>query len=51
MGKVFWFDCETTGIDPRRCAIIQLAGLIEINGKIDEKVNLLVSFKSLGIWI
>lgn len=40
MGKVFWFDCETTGIDPKRCAIIQLAGLIEIDGEILEKVNL-----------
>lgn len=39
MGKVFWFDCETTGLDPEACAIIQLAGLIEIDGEIKESVN------------
>jgi oligoribonuclease (3'-5' exoribonuclease) len=31
MGKVFWFDCETTGLDAEACAIIQLAALIEID--------------------
>lgn len=40
MGKVFWFDCETTGLDSEACAIIQLAGLIEIDGEIKESVNL-----------
>lgn len=39
MGKVFWFDCETTGLDPEACAIIQLAGLVEIDGEIKESVN------------
>ena len=40
MSKVFWFDCETTGIDPVRCAILQLSGLIEIDGRIEETVDL-----------
>ena len=40
MSKVFWFDCETTGIDPTKCAILQLSGLIEIDGKVIETVDL-----------
>jgi len=31
--KVFWFDCETTGVDSKRNAIIQLAYIVEIDGK------------------
>ena len=27
-----WFDSETTGTDTKRCAIVQLAGLVEIGG-------------------
>ena len=40
MGKVFWFDCETTGLDSEACAIIQLAGLIEIDLEVKESINL-----------
>ena len=40
MGKVFWFDCETTGLDPEKNAIIQLAALIEIDGEIKEELEL-----------
>lgn len=29
---VFWFDVETTGIDPDKCDVIELAFLIEANG-------------------
>jgi DNA modification methylase len=32
--KIFWLDIETTGTDSEKCAIIQLAGLIEIDKKI-----------------
>jgi len=39
MGKVFWFDCETTGVSDNS-AIIQLAGLIEIDGQVIEQINL-----------
>lgn len=35
----FWFDTETTGVNPEACAIIQLGGLIEIGGQIKEKIN------------
>jgi DNA polymerase III subunit epsilon len=40
VGKVFWFDCETTGLDPEKCAIIQLAALIEIDNEIVETMDL-----------
>lgn len=36
----FWFDTETTGVDSDTCAIIQLGGLIEIGGQIQEEVNI-----------
>ena len=32
--KIFWFDVETTGLDPKRHDIIQLAYIVEIDGKI-----------------
>ena len=38
--KVFYFDVETTGFDPKVNDITQLAGMIEIDGKIKEKFNL-----------
>ena len=37
--KVFWFDTETTGITPKINSIVQIAGLIEINGKVVEEFN------------
>jgi len=38
--KIFWFDTETTGLDPHRCGIHQISGLVEINGSIAEEFNL-----------
>jgi DNA polymerase-3 subunit epsilon len=35
-----YFDCETTGLDPVKNDIIQLAGLVEIDGKVVEEFNL-----------
>ena len=40
--KVFYFDCETTGLYPRENAIIQLAYIVEINGDVKEEGNLLI---------
>ncbi len=40
--KIFWFDVETTGLDPIKQDIVQLAFLIEIDGQIIEKGNLLM---------
>lgn len=35
--KVLYFDTETTGLDPKRQDIIQIAGIIEIDGNIEEE--------------
>lgn len=40
MGKVFWLDTETTGVDPINCAIVQIAGLVELNGQVVDSINL-----------
>lgn len=40
-GKIFWYDTETTGIDSRRHAMVQLAGLLEIDGAVVEEIDLL----------
>jgi len=40
--KIFWFDVETTGLDPINQDIVQLAFLIEIDGKIIESDNMLM---------
>lgn len=37
--KVLYFDTETTGLDPVKNDIIQLAGIVEINGEIKEEFN------------
>lgn len=37
--KIFWIDIESTGLDPIKNDIIQLGGLIEINGKIVEEIQ------------
>jgi DNA polymerase-3 subunit epsilon len=37
--KVF-YDLETTGVNPRRHSIHQLAGLIEVDGKIDRSFDI-----------
>ena len=38
--KVLWLDLETTGTSPLNAAIIQLAAIFEINGKVEEELNL-----------
>lgn len=37
--KLLWIDTETTGIDPENCAIWQLAGLIEIDGRVEDEFD------------
>lgn len=37
--KIF-YDVETTGVDPRKHSIIQLAGFIEVDGEVVEEFNL-----------
>ena len=38
--KIFWYDLETTGLDPVDCAITNLAALIEINGEVEDSVQI-----------
>jgi len=42
MNKIFWLDLETTGVLPGINGIIQLAALIELDGKVEEELNLLM---------
>ncbi len=38
--KILWFDTETTGLDPQKNSIIQIAGIVEINGEVKDEFNL-----------
>lgn len=40
MAKIWYFDVETTGLDAYRNDIIQLAGIIEIDGKIEDEFEI-----------
>lgn len=40
--KILFFDVETTGLDALRCDIVQFAGIIEIDGKVVEEINILM---------
>lgn len=40
MKKVCWIDCETGGLDPTKHDIVQLAGIVEIDGEIKETFEL-----------
>ena len=37
--KIFWFDCETSGLDPKVNDILTMSVRIEIDGSIVEKVD------------
>lgn len=39
MEKLFVYDCETTGVDDKECAIHQLSGMIVIDGEVKEKFD------------
>jgi DNA polymerase-3 subunit epsilon len=40
MGKILWLDVETTGMDPVVNDIIQLACLVEIDGEVEETLEI-----------
>jgi DNA polymerase-3 subunit epsilon len=40
MAKLLFFDLETTGVDSQACGIHQIAGLIEIDGKVVDQINI-----------
>ncbi len=42
MSKNFYFDCETTGLSPYKNSIIQIAFIVEVDGKIREEHSWLV---------
>lgn len=35
--KILWADCETGGLDARKCDILTLAGIVEIEGEVKEE--------------
>lgn len=37
--KTLFFDVETTGTNPEKCSIVQLSGLIDIDGEVVEEFN------------
>lgn len=39
MNKVLWLDLETTGVMPNLHGVHQMAGLIEIDGKVEDQFN------------
>lgn len=41
INKLFWFDTETTGVDCRQNSMVQLGAIIEIDGIIQEEIELL----------
>jgi len=38
--KIFWFDCETSSLNPIKGDILTLAGIVEIDGEIKEEFYL-----------
>lgn len=38
--KVFWFDTETSGTNPHKHGIVQLAYIIEIDGRVEDQSTL-----------
>lgn len=40
MSKIIYLDTETTGLDPRRCGIIQLAAILDIDGQEMDSIDL-----------
>ena len=39
MSKIIFLDVETTGRDPKTCAIVQIGAIIEIDGEVKEEIN------------
>lgn len=39
MIKTLFFDVETTGLDPQKSCIVQLSGIIDIDGEVVEEFN------------
>lgn len=39
MSKILFLDLETTGLNPRKHGVIQLGGIVEIDGKIEDEFS------------
>ena len=37
MTKLLWIDTETTGTDPEKHAVVQIAGIVDYDGKVQEE--------------
>ena len=37
--KTLWIDSETTGLNPAKCAIIQVSCLVEVDGKVIDQFD------------
>ena len=37
--KNLWIDLETTGLDVKKHGVVQIAGIVEIDGEIQESFN------------
>lgn len=40
VSKLLWIDTETTGLDAGKCAIWQLAGIVEVAGEVKEEFDI-----------
>lgn len=40
MATIIWIDIETTGLNPQRHAMVQVAGIVEVDGVMGERWNL-----------
>lgn len=40
MATIIWIDIETTGLNPQRHALVQVAGIVEVDGVMGERWNL-----------
>jgi DNA polymerase-3 subunit epsilon len=38
--KVLWIDTETTGLDSSKCGLTEIAGIVEIDGKVIDRFDL-----------
>jgi len=40
MEKILWLDTETTGLDPQKHGLIQIAMVMDIDGKVEDEISL-----------
>lgn len=40
VNRILWVDTETTGTDPTKHGILQIAAIVEVNGKVTDKIDI-----------